>query len=244
MVCNHLIQAAPNAGFRRDALRVDDPTLDQVIDQAFKYEVSTAANKRLESWAEVAALRDHDASEPVASLAEVEDVAAVRCDDRRRPSCSAQRRQGSRPVQEFAPSDCSGGPAQTVSARRPPRSHQRREPLLLPSCPECFKNYAREYCPDSQPASQPSRAAAVQQQQQQQQQQQRWSRSRSRPAAAVPPAAASQPASQPASLLWQQQQQQQRYKLQLCSEAAGRAVAVVEGSNTAASIKPHRCGGC
>ncbi|XP_047004523.1 myrosinase 1-like [Schistocerca americana] len=49
MVRHHIMQATPDTDFRRDALGLDDPILDQIIDLAFKYEVSTAADKRLKS---------------------------------------------------------------------------------------------------------------------------------------------------------------------------------------------------
>lgn len=134
MVRDHLIQASPDIVFRQDALKLDDPTLDQVLDLAFQYEVSTAAGQRLDTWADVAALH---AAEPASQAPEGADVAAIGSE----PRSSDGRRQPARRPPPRAPRAVAGS-APSGGLRR------RRQSQRLPSCPQCYRGHDRTECPD------------------------------------------------------------------------------------------------
>ncbi|XP_046986128.1 uncharacterized protein LOC124556174 [Schistocerca americana] len=135
MVRDHLIQAAPDAAFHHNALKLEDPSLDQIIELALKFEVSTGAERRLETWTDVAAIRE-DSSDVQ------EDVAAIYAPSRRTP-------QRHTPASSRRIEKKKRGSFQEDNQQPPPGQQRRRsEALRLPSCPGCYSQHEREDCPD------------------------------------------------------------------------------------------------
>ncbi|XP_049947021.1 uncharacterized protein LOC126452322 [Schistocerca serialis cubense] len=135
VVWDHMIQAAPDAAFCHDALKLEDPSLDQIIDLAFKFEVPTAADHRLETSTDVAVVREETSDVQ-------EDIAAVYAPSHRTPQRTApasSRRTENKKRRSFKEDN------QQLSRGQ---QRRRREPLCLPSCPGCYSQHEQEDCPD------------------------------------------------------------------------------------------------
>ncbi|XP_047103642.1 basic salivary proline-rich protein 3-like [Schistocerca piceifrons] len=143
MVPDHLIQAAPDAAFRHDALKLEDPSLEQVIELAYKFEISTAADRRLESWADVAAIRDDD-------MTDTEDVAAIQGLTSR-----SSRRRGRRPPPQQDTESHHPGRSQKPLQQQP--NQQRRRHQSPPPAPPTQQPQLKDQLPgpSSAPPQQP-----------------------------------------------------------------------------------------